>query len=127
MLIRCLVNHQLAKVQMLSNYSIDKLVMRIIFCEATIGTDSSLGDHCCTADGLKIHFQSCHGLNKQSMYYNSWLHGHFITKLFVYSIDGRIIEVNVPDCVYDSAIANMFVAYRKLEESMKTQRLVESV
>jgi DDE superfamily endonuclease len=42
----------------------------------------------------------------------------FITNLFVYSIDGQIIEacVNVPGSVHDSSIASTYGVYKKLEE-----------
>jgi DDE superfamily endonuclease len=111
MLISCLINHPLAKVQMPSNEAVEKLK------QLCVARHSSLPDVYCSADGLKIHFQSCHGLSEQSMFYNGWLHGHFITNLFVYSIDGRIIEActNVPGSVHDSSIANMFGVYKRLE------------
>jgi hypothetical protein len=36
----------------------------------------------CVADGLKIRFQNTDGeLDEQSMYYNGWQHGHYITNL----------------------------------------------
>jgi DDE superfamily endonuclease len=78
----------------------------------------SLHDVYCTADGLKIHFQSCSGLTKQSMYYNGWVHGHFISNLFVFSIEGRIIAccLNIPGSVHDSTIANWSGIYNKLEQ-----------
>ena len=71
-----------------------------------------------TADGLKIKFESCHGLQEQSMYYNGWVGGQYITNLFVYSIEGRIIEacINVPGAIHYSSIAHMFGVYDKLEE-----------
>jgi hypothetical protein len=79
---------------------------------------ASLGDVYCTADGLKIKFESCHGLREQSMFYNGWVGGHYITNLFVYSIEGRIIEacIIVPGSIHDSSIAHMFGVYDKLEE-----------
>jgi DDE superfamily endonuclease len=72
----------------------------------------------CVADGLKLHFQSCKDLTEQSMYYNGWQHGHYITNLFVFSVDGRIINclTNVPGSVHDSTIAVWGGTYRKLRE-----------
>jgi DDE superfamily endonuclease len=77
-----------------------------------------LQDIYCTMDGLKIHFQSCNGLTKQSMYYNGWVHGHYISNLFVFSIEGRIIAccLNIPGSVHDSTIAQWSGIYDKLEE-----------
>jgi DDE superfamily endonuclease len=112
MLLKCLINHPLARVEMPSNEGIERLKQ---LCQIR---HASLGDVYCTADGLKIAFQSCSELRKQSMYYNGWVGGHYVTNLFVYSIEGRIIEacINVPGSVHDSSIAHMFGVYKKLEE-----------
>jgi hypothetical protein len=78
----------------------------------------ALVDVYCVADGLKLPFQSCDGLTDQSMYYNGWTHGHYITNLFVFGADGRIINcvMNVPGSVHDSTIANWGGTYTKLKE-----------
>ena len=70
-------------------------------------------------DGLKLKFESCESLMEQSMYYNGWQHGHFITNLFVFSACGRIIAcvLNVPGCVHDSTLATWGGVYQKLEET----------
>jgi hypothetical protein len=42
----------------------------------------------CTMDGLKLKFQACEDLTEESMYYNGWMHGHYITNLLVFSACG---------------------------------------
>jgi DDE superfamily endonuclease len=72
----------------------------------------------CVADGLKLHFQQCKDLTEQSMYYNGWQHGHYISNLFVFGADGRIINclTNVPGSVHDSTIAIWGGTYAKLKK-----------
>ena len=86
--------------------------------EAIQGRHDQLGDVYCFADGLKLSFQSCAGLTEQSMYYNGWQHGHYVTNLFVFGADGRVINavINAPGSVHDSTLAIWGGTYRKLEE-----------
>lgn len=79
---------------------------------------NSLDDVYCVADGLKLPFESCASLTEQSMYYNGWQHGHYVTNLFVFSADGRIINavIHVPGSVHDSTIAIWGGTYNKLKE-----------
>ena len=86
--------------------------------EAVAARHKTLRDVYCFADGLKIHFESCHGLSEQSMYYNGWQHGHYITNLFVFGANGRIINcvTNVPGSVHDSTLAILGGTYQALEE-----------
>jgi hypothetical protein len=69
-------------------------------------------------DGLKLKFQTCEDLMEQSMYYNGWQHGHFITNFFVFSACGRIIccVLNVPGCVHDSNLVEWGGIYWQIEE-----------
>jgi len=69
------------------------------------------------ADGLKMTFECCAGLTKQSMYYNGWKAGHYILNLFVFSMDGRIIlcALNAPGSVHDSTLAEWCGMHDKLE------------
>jgi hypothetical protein len=78
----------------------------------------SLKDVYCVADGLKLRFESCYGLNEQSMYYNGWQHGHYVTNLFVFGPDGRILMcvINAPGSVHDSTLAEWGDVYDALEE-----------
>ncbi|CAB9508436.1 unknown protein [Seminavis robusta] len=72
----------------------------------------------CVADGLKLTFQQCEDLDEQSMYYNGWTHDHYITNLFVFSIDGFIIlyVINAPGSMHDSTLAEYGGVYDKLHE-----------
>ena len=85
--------------------------------EAIEARHSSLVNVFCVADGLKLPFQSCNGLTEQSMFYNGWTHGHYITNLFVFAADGRIIDavINVPGSVHDSTLAVWGGTYQKLK------------
>ena len=73
----------------------------------------------CTMDGLKLKFQASTNLTEQSMYYNGWQHGHYITNLIVFSACGRIIAcvLNVLGSVHDSMLAEWGGIYDKLEET----------
>ena len=94
----------------------DNLITK--YQEAVHERHSSLNSVYCFADGMKIPFETCKGLNKQSKFYNGWLHGHYITNLFVFGADGRIINaiINVPGIVHDSMIAIWGGTYDKLDE-----------
>ena len=78
----------------------------------------SLHDVYCTCDGLKLHFEACADLDEQNMYCNGWTHGHYVTNLFVFGADGRIIDciVNVPGFVHDSTLAVWGKIYEHLKE-----------
>jgi DDE superfamily endonuclease len=111
MLLKCLISHPLAKVQMPTAENIEKL-------KAIVQSrHSSLKNVYCTCDGLKLRFQSQRGLDEQSMFYNGWVHGHYVTNLFVFSADGRIIAtvLNAPGSLHDSTLATWGLVYDKLE------------
>jgi len=80
---------------------------------------SALTDVYSFADGLKLAFENCDDLDEQSMFYNGWKSGHFITNLFVFSVDGRIINcvVNAPGSVHDSTLAEWGEVYEDLEDA----------
>lgn len=86
--------------------------------DAVIEKHDHLHDVFCVADGLKVHFQQSSNVNIQAMYYNGWTHGHYITNLFVFGIDGRIIKsvINVPGSVHDSTLCKWGGIYDDLEK-----------
>ena len=94
----------------------DEQVHRL--CEATSQKHDLLPDVYCVADGLKLYFEQCDGMDEQSMYYNGWMHDHFVSCVFVFSIDGRIIRciVNAPGSLHDSTLADWGGIYDALEE-----------
>jgi hypothetical protein len=51
------------------------------------------------------------------MFYNGWLHGHFVSNVFVFAVDGtiRICRLNAPGSMHDSTIADYTGVYEKLE------------
>jgi DDE superfamily endonuclease len=89
-----------------------------VYKEAVARRHESLKNVYCVADGLKIPFEACDGLTDQSKFYNGWLHGHYITNLFVFGADGRILNaiINVPGSVHDSTLAIWGGTYRKLKD-----------
>jgi hypothetical protein len=72
----------------------------------------------CVADGLKLYFEQCEDLDEQCMYYNGWKCDHFIGNLFVFSLDGLIVDcvINAPGSIHDSAIAELGGVYDRLSE-----------
>ena len=70
----------------------------------------------CVADGLKLDFEACEDLDKQSMFYNGWTHGHYVTNLFVFGPNGMIFDavLNVPGSVHDSTVASWGGVYKRL-------------
>jgi len=77
----------------------------------------ALTDVFCVMDGLKLDFQQCAELEEQGMFfYNGWTHGHYVTNLLVFSIDGRIIKcvMNVPGSVHDSTLCSWGGVYSEL-------------
>jgi DDE superfamily endonuclease len=111
MLFKALYKHPECVVQFPSDDEIKKLLMEVVQ-----GRHSALTNVYSVGDGLKLHFQNCKDLTEQSMFYNGWQHGHYITNLFVFAADGRIINclTNVPGSVHDSTIAVWGGTYRKL-------------
>jgi hypothetical protein len=79
---------------------------------------TSLRDVFCVMDGLKLQFEQCAGLEEQGMYYNGWTHGHYITNLLVFGIDGRIIKtvLNVPGSIHDSTLCHWGGVYKELSD-----------
>jgi DDE superfamily endonuclease len=112
MLLRGLLQNELAKV----SFSSDEMIAKY---QQIIGMrHENLPDVYCTADGCKIYFQQDKSLDIQSMFYKRWLKAHFISNLFVFGADGRIIAcvVNAPGSIHDSTLAFWGGIYAKLEE-----------
>lgn len=99
-----------AKVEMPNDEKVVQL------CAVTRFRHPLLTDVFAVADGLKLYFQQCDGLDEQSMYYNGWKHDHFITNVLVFSIDGRMIAtvMNAPGSLHDSTLAEWGGIYDKL-------------
>ena len=70
-----------------------------------------------TLDGMKMNIESSpHGM-VQSMFYNGWMHGHYVTNVFVFGPDGTIImaAMNAPGCLHDSTITTRARLYEKMQ------------
>ena len=96
MLIKALSDLDICKVKYPTHQKMEELK------RAVEDRHPALKDVYCVADGLKLGFHSCDELDEQSMYYNGWTHGHYITNLFVFTVDGRIVDsvYNVPGAMH---------------------------
>jgi hypothetical protein len=52
----------------------------------------------------------------QSQFYNAWTHGHYVSNIFVFALDGKIIcaVTNSPGRFHDSTVADYGI-HEKLE------------
>lgn len=68
-------------------------------------------------DGLKIPIEEAWGNEAQGQFYNGWLHGHFLTNLFLFTPDGRIrlAVINAPGSMHDSFLAIHFGVYGEID------------
>jgi hypothetical protein len=66
-----------------------------------------LGEVWGTCDGLNLRSERSISQRIQRMFYNGWLHGHFVSNVFVF--------VNAPGSMHDSTIADYTGVYDKLE------------
>ena len=60
------------------------------FQQATAEKYPSLPEVWGTCDGLKVNFQSTGDTRIQRMFYNGWTHGHYVSNIFVFAMDGTI-------------------------------------
>jgi hypothetical protein len=76
-----------------------------------------LGEVWGTCDGLNLWFERSISQRIQRVFYNGWLHGHFVSNVFVFAVDGmiRICGLNAPGSMHDSTIAYYTGVYEKLE------------
>jgi hypothetical protein len=69
-----------------------------------------------TMDRLKLYLQQSGNTEIQARYYNGWMHGHYVTSIFVFCPDGTIpiAFFNVPGSVHDSQVAHWGRVYDEL-------------
>ena len=69
-------------------------------------------------DGLKIPVCKPGCNVRQSAFYNGWTSGHYISNVFVFAPDGRIVAmvVNAPGAMHDSTLMDMGGLYDKMEQ-----------
>jgi hypothetical protein len=70
-----------------------------------------------TVDGLTLKIQSTKDDKVQSIFYNGWTHGHYVSSVFVFGMDGviKICGLNAPGTMHDSTLADYGSVYEKLE------------
>jgi hypothetical protein len=107
-----LSNHPLAWVRMPTPYEVAS------FQQASSAKYPLLHEVWGTCDGLKLDFESTDSDRIQRMYYNGWTHGHYISNIFVFAMDGtiRICGLNAPGSMHDSNVADYSAVYDKLEK-----------
>jgi hypothetical protein len=71
----------------------------------------------CVMDGLKIPIQKSGDESMQNVYYNGWLHSHFVGCFLVFAPSGVFVActLNAPGCWHDILIAENSRLYDKLE------------
>jgi hypothetical protein len=72
----------------------------------------------CVMDGLKIPIQKAGDEETQNAYYNGWLHGHFVSCVYVFVPSGFIVActLNAPGLWHDSVIVENGGLYEMLRE-----------
>ena len=77
-----------------------------------------LADVGLVADGLKLQVQQSKDYFVQKRFYNSWKADTFISNIFVFAPDGRIVicALNAPGVLHDSKLAAYGGVYRKLNK-----------
>ena len=82
MLLKALWSDVRARVKMPTKEKVEELIA------ITHARHENLKDIYCVADGLKLTFESCDGLDEQSMFYYGWTHDHYIAYQFVCLLRG---------------------------------------
>ena len=89
----------------------------LAFQQATTAKYPSLPEVWDTLNGLNLNIQSTKDDKVQSIFYNGWTHGHYVSNVFVFGMDGtiRICGLNAPGTMHDSTLADYGNVYEKLE------------
>jgi hypothetical protein len=87
------------------------------FQQATMAKYPSLPKVWGTLDGINLNLQSTKDDKVQSIFYNGWTHGHYVSNVFVFRMDGMIwiCGLNAPRTMHDSTLAYYSHVYEKLE------------
>ena len=112
-LFRVLHKHALARVSFPDSEKIRQ------YQELVVSRHPALKDVYAVADGLKLYFQQCWDVDEQNKFYNGWQHGHFLSNLFVFGADGRIIKcvLNAPGSCHDSTLCEWGGVYDALNKA----------
>ncbi len=70
-----------------------------------------------TCDGIKLQFQKTKSERIQRLFYNGWTHGHYISNIYIFALDGTICicRVNAPGSMHDSNVSDYSFVYDKLQ------------
>jgi hypothetical protein len=85
--------------------------------QAIMAKYPSLSEVWGTLDGLNLNIQSTKDDKIQSIFYNGWMHGHYVSSVFIFGMDGviRICGLNAPGTMHDSTLVDYGNVYEKLE------------
>ena len=110
--VKILAKHPLARVKLPSRENV------ALFQRAVAAKYAYLPEVWATADGLNLYFEAAGDNVIQEMFYNGWLHGHFISNIFVFAMDGTICicALNAPGTMHDSTLADYGGVYFKLQK-----------
>jgi hypothetical protein len=110
-IVNVLRDHPLARVRKPSREEV------LAYQQATVAKYPSLPEVWGTLDGLNLNIQSTKDDKIQSIFYNGWTHGHYVSSVFVFGMDGtiRICGLNAPGTMHDSTLADYGNVYEKLE------------
>ena len=110
--VKILAKHPLARVKLPSRENV------ALFQRAVAAKYACLPEVWATADGLNLYFEAAGDNVIQEMFYNGWLHGHFISNIFVFAMDGTICicALNAPGTMHDSTLADYGGVYFKLQK-----------
>ena len=109
-IVEALKSDSLAKIAIPSNEDI------MLYQEAIGAIYLLLSDVWSTMDGLKLYLQQSGNTEIQARFYNGWMHGHYVTLVFVFCPDGTIpiAFFNIPGSVHASQVAHWGRVYNKL-------------
>jgi hypothetical protein len=64
-----------------------------------------------------FNIQSTKDDKVQSIFYNGWMHGHIVSSIFIFGMDGviKICGLNTTGTMHDSTLAEYNNVYKKLE------------
>ena len=70
----------------------------------------------CVADGLILRLEQSGDAMLQNAFYNGWTHDHYVSNIFLFAPNGRIIAcaLNAPGSFHNSTIADFGDIYAKL-------------
>ncbi len=111
-LVRVLNSHEKARVAIPS----DDLLTE--YAQSIENRHNNLQNVWSTMDGLKLEIEIAPETDRQALFYNGWVHGHYISNIFVFTPAGTIpiCCLNMPGSYHDSTICDLSGIYTMLED-----------